>query len=109
MDPQACLERIVDAWKRKQLRELAEHLASLAVWLQKGGFAPHSGPLVSGHGQNGISMIQYPDVASPRFRIFADPIGGPSYRFIVYSLTSAKKLYEWRIEPQKEQACPASR
>jgi hypothetical protein len=102
MDPQACLELIVDAHRRGANDELFEAMGNLAQWLRGGGFAPHSKPLI-GQGTNGnnIGMIETNPL---RFRIFADPSGGPRYRFVMYSLTSAKKLEDWTIEPSKENA-----
>lgn len=40
MDPQACLQRIIDAAKANRLQEYINACEDLAGWLRRGGFAP---------------------------------------------------------------------
>lgn len=40
MDPNACLKRVVDAFRDDDVAECDEAMIDLANWLEKGGFAP---------------------------------------------------------------------
>lgn len=40
MDPSACFQRFLDAFKRGDSEEMRESMRDLREWLRKGGFAP---------------------------------------------------------------------
>ncbi len=97
MDPEACLQRIIELFLSKAPDdELFAAMQDLAHWLIKRGYAPASDKLAAANNGSGIECIETRD---GRYKIFAEPVGARSYVFAVHNVPVTRVLYVFKMKP----------